>query len=61
MLNGVLNRNLVAYWIWMLLKIISDIATSKEIKKIYIELYKKSQITHTAFCLKLIIKFMKID
>ena len=32
-LSGALNRNLVAYWIMMLLRIISDIATSKEIKK----------------------------
>ena len=32
-LNGALNINLVAYWIRMLLRIISEIATSKEIKK----------------------------
>ena len=32
-LSGVLNRNLVAYLIRMLLRIISDIATSKETQK----------------------------
>ena len=57
--NGVLNRNFVAYWIRMLLIIISDRAKSKVIKNI--ELYKKFQIAQTAYCLKLIIKFMKID